>query len=199
MKVELLVITPDAEALIEYTGRVCWRTELSPVADGRTAFIKALIHKGHLSVVEHPSATFEISGISRSCSHQLVRHRLSSFSQESMRYVDMTNQKVITPPAVLADQDALIVWQDAIDLGQNLYRELRSLGIQKEDARFGLPIGTATRLVMTENFRFWRHFIELRCSKHAQWEIREVAAIILKTLYHEAPAVFGDLYKTHLG
>ena len=83
MNVNLLAITPDAEKLIEYAGRICWRTTLSP---GTACFVRALIERGHLSVIEHPSATFEISGISRACSHQLVRHRLASYSQESQRY-----------------------------------------------------------------------------------------------------------------
>ena len=193
MRVELWAITPDAEALIERAGRVCWRTELSPIAEGRTAFIEALIRRGHLSVIEHPAATFKISGISRACSHQIVRHRLASYSQESMRYVDMGDQSIVVPPVILANEATHPIWQESLRATRTAYRNLRAHGVRKEDARFVLPIATTTQIVMTQNFTSWRHFIELRCNRPAQWEIRQVAHAILKILYREAPAVFGDL------
>ena len=195
MRVELWAITPDAEALIERAGRVCWRTELSPVAEGRAAFIKALLRRGHMSVLEHPAATLEISGISRACSHQIVRHRLGSYSQVSMRYVDMEDQPVVVPPVILANEATHPIWQKLLRATRTAYHNLRAHGIRKEDARFVLPIATVTRIVATHNFRSWRHFIELRCDRHAQWEIRQVAHDILAILYNEAPAVFGDLYE----
>ncbi len=198
MKIKLLAITPNSEQLIEYAGRVCWHTELSPTEEGTAKFIRSLIKRGHLSVIEHASATFEIDGVSRSCSHQLVRHRLASYSQESMRYVDMSTQAFKAPPSIIENDKALKSWLKAMDTAQETYQELRKLGITKQDSRFVLPIATTTRIVMTQNFRSWRHFIKLRCDRRSQWEIRELAGNILAILYGEAPAVFGDLYETFL-
>lgn len=194
MFVKLLAITPNSEELIEYAGRVCWRSELSSTDDGTAKFIKALIRREHLSVLEHASATFEVKGISTSCTHQLVRHRLASYSQESMRYVAMDSQEMVLPPLIAENPEAREVWDSFAAQATDVYRQLRSLGIAKEDARFALPRATQTRIVATQNFRSWRHFIELRCEKHAQWEIRAVATEILRVLHQEAPAVFGDLY-----
>lgn len=201
MYVKLIAMTesrlpqvPTSEQFLEYCGRVCWRTDLAP--DSTEKFIKALIRRGHHSVIEHSSASFEIGGISRSCSHQIVRHRLASYSQESMRYVSMDAQEVVMPPDTIGkDAAALKIFERAVDRVQWAYRNLRDLGIPKQDARFILPIGTMTRLVMTQNLRSWRHFCELRCSKHAQWEIRAVANAVLLLLHSEAPTVFADLYE----
>lgn len=199
MNIRLLAITPDSEKLIEHAGRICWRTTLSPTQAGAARFIKALIDRGHLSVIEHPSATFEINGISRACSHQLVRHRLASYSQESQRYVDMSSPEWVLPSAIVENSQARVIWDGIARDVKDAYQALRDLGIRKEDARFTLPNATATRIVVTMNFRQWRHFFRMRCDKHAQWEIREVANSILTILYGEAPSVFEDLYKVFLG
>ena len=217
MKVKLLGITsslihdrPRPEQFLEYCGRVCWRTDLSPDDKGIERFIDALMKKAHLSVIEHASATFEISGVSRSCTHQLVRHRISrqspsgetmydydlqpSISQESLRYVDVRNEEYIRPLSCQAgemrqrfDQHMRAAWE--------LYCLLRERGVKKEDARYVLPIAAASRLVLTMNFRAWLHFCEMRCSKHAQWEIRSVATEVLRQLHEQAPTVFGAMLK----
>ena len=153
MKVKLLAITPKSEQLIEYAGRVCWHTELSPTEEGMAKFIRALIKRGHLSVIEHASATFEIDAVSRSCTHQLVRHRLASYSQESMRYVDMSDQTFKAPPSIIENDKALKSWLKAMDKARETYQELRELGIPRQDSRFVLPIATTGLAPRFEGYR----------------------------------------------
>lgn len=196
MQVELIAITRflkgdgSPEALIEYAGRVCYRSESK---GDPASFIQARIRDGHESIIEHASATFEISGISRACSHQLVRHRLASYSQESQRYVSMDNPEWVLPPSIMKDEEALKIWEQFAEKVKEAYRALRARGIAKEDARFVLPNATATRIVVTMNFRELRHFFRVRISPQAQWEIRELAVRMLEIIYPHAPAVFGDL------
>jgi thymidylate synthase (FAD) len=143
--------------------------------------------------LHHGSATFFFEGISRTCPHQLVRHRLASFSQESQRYVNLSkgNWNAVIPPAVADDAKATAIidafWADA----EEKYAELRSLGIRKEDARFLLPNAAETRIVTTMNFAAWSHFLWLRAvDKAAQWEIRAMGQRVLEMLYAIAPDVF---------
>lgn len=191
MNVKLLSITPNADKLIERAGRVCYRS--SPGGVGTASFIQKLIKRGHLSVLEHASATFAISRVSRVFSHQNVRHRLASYSQESMRYVDVGDNMFIVPKTIENNKEALSAWLKLTPLIKNAYKHFLDLGIPKEDARFILPIATSTKLVTTMNFRSWRHFIEVRNTKEAQWEIRGVAEQILKILHKEYPCAFLDL------
>jgi len=197
MKVELIAMTQylggdgTPEALIEHAGRVCYRSESR---GNPAAFLRARLKDGHESIIEHASATFEISGISRACSHQLVRHRLASYSQESQRYVDMSDPDLVVPDAIKASPEAYEVWSSFVDQVKDVYSELRGLGIRKEDARFILPNAAETRIVMTMNFRELRHFLRLRLAPEAQWEIRRVALEILKQLTPHAPTVFGDMF-----
>jgi len=195
MEVKLIAITnyldgKTPEELLVHAGRVCYRSR-SRGDPGK--FLRARVREGHESIIEHASATFEISGVSRACTHQLVRHRLASYSQESQRYVDMSNPEFVVPPDIAANARAMEIWQGVMEEIQAAYRELRQLGIRKEDARFLLPNATATRIVMTMNFRELRHFIKIRTDPAAQWEIRELAHRILDILYEVAPSVFQDL------
>jgi thymidylate synthase (FAD) len=183
------------EALLEHAGRACYRSE-SRGAPGR--FLQARIREGHESIVEHASVTFEISGISRACSHQLVRHRIASYSQESQRYVDMAAPEFVVPPAIAADPQALVVWDEFMAQVAGTYERLRQLGVRKEDARFVLPNATATRIIVTMNLRTLRHFFAVRCDRAAQWEIRELALEMLGQVHALAPSVFGDLYDRFL-
>ena len=219
MKVKLIGITesllpgrPSPEQLIEYAGRVCWRTTLSPDDAGLERFIGALMKKAHLSVIEHASASFEISGVSRSCTHQLVRHRLASqdprgetmldydlsptISQESMRYVDASKAEYICPASIGEHPYKRKRFKLHMASTWRLYAAFRKEGVPKEDARYVLPIGAASRLILTMNFRSWLHFCTERCSKQAQWEIRAVSMEILQHLSSHAPAVFGDLWNS---
>jgi len=181
----------SSEALLEYAGRACYRSEPKGIPG---KFLKARIREGHESIIEHASVTFEISGISRACSHQLVRHRIASYSQESQRYVDMSAPEFVAPPSVAGNSQALAVWEAFMRNVAHTYRQLRDLGVRKEDARFVLPNATATRLIVTMNFRSLRHFFSVRCDRAAQWEIRDLALEMLRQIHALAPSAFDDLY-----
>jgi thymidylate synthase (FAD) len=196
MNVELIALTRylrgdgAPEELLEHAGRICYRSE----GHGEPGqFVRARVREGHESLIEHASATFEISGISRACSHQLVRHRLASFSQESQRYVDMSDPEWALPSDMLENQAATAVWIDFAQKVKDAYQALRKLGLRKEDARFVLPNAAATRIVVTMNFRELLHFFRIRVSRPAQWEIRDVGVQMLELVYPHAPSVFGDL------
>jgi len=179
---------------LEHAGRVCYRSERRGERRGeRGKFLRARVREGHESIVEHASATFEISGISRACSHQLVRHRIASYSQESQRYVDMSDPEWVLPPSIASDLEARSAWERFSDDVQSTYRTLRELGVSKEDARFTLPNATSTRIVVTMNFRELLHLFRLRISPAAQWEIRDVCVRMLELVYPLAPSIFGDL------
>ncbi|MBN2003484.1 MAG: FAD-dependent thymidylate synthase [Anaerolineae bacterium] len=196
MHVELIALTQylrgngTPEELIEHAGRVCYRSESH---GNPAAFIRARLRDGHESIIEHAAATFEITGISRAASHQLVRHRLASYSQESQRYVDMSEPALVMPDAIACDSHAQEVWGAFVDNIKQTYRELRTLGVLKEDARFVLPNAAATRIVVTMNFRELLHFFRLRITPEAQWEIRAMAAKMLELLAPRVPNVFGEL------
>lgn len=196
MNVTLISITGNAEDVIEFAGRVCYRTGDSEVGSGlkrgRERFIRARIQQGHLSLLEHASATFLIEGISRACSHQLVRHRLASYSQESQRYVPQGDEDAVMPPSVAQNRDARTEFSFAMTVMREAYEKLLELGIPKEDARFILPNAMATRLVFTANFRELLHIFSLRITKEAQWEIRELCARMLAILWFRVPSVFQD-------
>ena len=202
MKVELIAVTKylrgngTPEELLEHAGRVCYRSEKRGDAG---SFLQARIREGHESIIEHASATFEISGISRACSHQLVRHRIASYSQESQRYVDLSDPELVVPPSVAQSPEAMRIWDDLTGRMKRAYRDLRELGIRKEDARFLLPIATVTRIVVTMNFRELRYFFRLRCDRAAQWEIRALAREMLRLSREVAPYVFEDLYLEFIG
>lgn len=196
MNVELIAITKylrgdgTPEGLLEHAGRICYR---SASRGDPAKFLQARVREGHESLIEHASATFEISGISRACSHQLVRHRLASYSQESQRYVDMSDPAWAIPPAIAENPEAQAIWKRFAAEVRVTYRALRELGVRKEDARFVLPNAAATRIIVTMNFRELLHFFRIRISPPAQWEIRDVAARMLELVYTQAPAVFGGL------
>ena len=145
-------------------------------------------------LLHHGSATFFFEGISRACTHQLVRHRLASFSQESQRYVELGKGgwQAIVPPAVAENPAAMAVLAEFWRNAEESYATLRSLGIRKEDARFLLPNAAETRIVTTMNFAAWSHFLWLRAvDKAAQWEIRLLGQRVLEMLYAIAPEVFS--------
>ncbi|MEM2878566.1 MAG: FAD-dependent thymidylate synthase [Candidatus Hadarchaeales archaeon] len=192
MKVELISITPDAERLIEAAGRTCYLSFGKQGKGTEKSFIRMLIKRGHLSVLEHAHATFRISGASRSFTHQLVRHRLCSYSQQSQRYVDEKNFRFIEPESIKNNEKAHSIFMRFMEEARNTYAELQRLGIKNEDARFVLPNAVESQIVVTANFREWRHIVELRGDPGAQWEIRQVAIEILRILKKHAPEVFAD-------
>ena len=192
VEVELLAITPDAESLIERAARTCHQSSLGLKGASRAGFIQKVIKLGHFSVLEHASATFRISGCSRALSHQLVRHRMASYSQKSQRYVSEEGFGYVTPPSVEQHDEARSVYEEAITHARDAYRRLIELKVPREDARFVLPNAAATELVMTANMREFRHIFELRCHPTAQWEIRSMAIQMLRILKEKLPAVFAD-------
>lgn len=193
MILELVAITPNAEKVLERAGRVCWRTEGKITEGSKEDFLKGIIKRGHESVLEHACATFEVSGVSRALTHQLVRARIASFSQESQRYVKQDGFEFITPPSVEKNTVAKQAYLIAMEQIASAYRELRGLGIPGEDARMVLPNACHSKIVVTMNMREFRHTIKLRCEKHAQWEIRYLFAGILGMLKAKCPTIFADM------
>lgn len=190
--VTLLAITPGAEKLIEEAGRTCYLSLDRITDESERNFIRSAIRNGHHSILEHASATFRIRGASRAFTHQLVRHRLASFSQQSQRYVSETDFDYIIPPDILNNPEAARVFRDFIGEARSAYVKLRELGVKKEDARFTLPNALESEIVFSANMRELRFVFGLRLHKSAQWEIRRVCLEMLKILQREAPSIFGD-------
>ena len=198
MNVFLLAHTPEPDALVAAAARICYRDitaeELLKGEEENLSrkLIAELFKSGHLSTFEHVSFTFGIDGLSRVASHQLVRHRVASFSQQSQRYVKMTHdpEAVVVPESIKNNPEALKIFNEAVETSQQAYADLISLGISKEDARFILPHGHSTRLVMTMNARELHHFFNLRLCRRAQWEIHELARKMLILCREKAPVLF---------
>ena len=196
IEVELIASTPDAARIVAAATKICYSpsgaVDILEGLDGEktVSFLKMLRESGHLSPFEHISFTFAVEGISRVATHQLVRHRLASYSQQSQRYVGMSGQTCIVPPSVINNEKANALFMKQIDDAWNCYKELVDQGISKEDARFILPHGTETRLVMTMNARELHHFFTLRLCRRAQWEIRELARKMLILVRDAAPEIF---------
>ncbi|MCC7573289.1 MAG: FAD-dependent thymidylate synthase [Candidatus Methanofastidiosum sp.] len=159
-------------------------------ADNAKKRIQRVVGYGHYSVIEHASFTFSIEGISRACSHQLVRHRIASFTQQSQRYVKMDDVPFVTPPSIKKNKVAEDIFKKSINYNTEGYKKLLELGIAPEDARFVLPNATKTNLVMTMNARELLHFFNLRCCNRAQWEIRDMAWEMLYQVLEVSPALF---------
>ncbi|MCS7223730.1 MAG: FAD-dependent thymidylate synthase [Armatimonadetes bacterium] len=196
-----------AQQLIEAAGRTCYRSWHNPSGRTNQQYIANLMSQGHLSVIEHASASFYIRGISRACSHEIVRHRHFSYSQLSTRFVDESESDFILPDAIADDAQAMEAFTQAVTVAQEAYRKIyerlrdkfanvedRTLRrkLARQAARMVLPHALETALVMTGNFRAWRHFIRMRATEHADVEIRKVAIAVLEQLQQVAPAVFGD-------
>jgi len=194
MQIELLSITQNAERLIELAARICYNSQDKMTDDSHTRMIEMLIKNGHESPLEHASASFLISDVSRSLTHQLVRHRLTSVSQQSQRYVDAKHFSTTVPIDFDNwEPERQQEFSDDIKQSYALYEKWRAKGLTKEDARLFLNNATTTKLVFTANFREFRHIFKVRCSKHAQWEIRQCCNKMLTLLIAECPAAFGDL------
>ena len=198
MQVILLAHTPNPDELVAAAARICYRdiaaSELLQCEGENLSrkLIADLFRSGHTSTFEHVSFTFGIDGLSRVASHQLVRHRLASFSQQSQRYVKMTPapDSVVVPPAIQSNPEALKLFRESVIHSQDTYRQLIEMGIPKEDARFILPHGHSTRIVLTMNARELHHFFGLRLCRRAQWEIHELARQMLVLCREKAPVLF---------
>ena len=195
MQVELMSITPNAEDVIEKACRTCYLSfhRYDPPKSTRE-LIKKVIIKGHHSVLEHATSTFRIKGGSRVFTHEMVRHRLMSPSQESQRYVEYGKTKeyeFVIPPDVEKSRFKDDFEKKALE-AKALYSDMVKEGIPKEDARYILPNATVSEIVISANFRELRHIFEVRCVSRAHWEIREICLEMLKIMKEKAPIVFWD-------
>jgi thymidylate synthase (FAD) len=197
MDVELLTVTPNAERIIERAARTCYQSADRMDLPGQGNLLKRLLELGHESPFEHAYATFRIKGCSRAMTHQLVRHRLMSVSQKSQRYVSEKGFEYVIPPKLKGDDIA--EFRADMERIREMYIKWRKRGLANEDARFVLPNACASEIVISANFREFRHIFLMRCNRHAQWEIREACEQMLESLYTIAPRVFGDLKKQVAG
>ena len=205
LTVVLLRHTPEPEEVVAMAAKLCYSP--SSVEDlkqkieekDQTAFVEKLAAIGHLSPIEHISFTFGIGGISRACSHQLVRHRLAAYSQQSQRYVREEHFDYVVPPSIKQDPALVKEFEQCMDEAQANYtkvlKRLDELGYKGEsgqqDARYLLPNAAETRIVMTMNARELLHFFRVRCCNRAQWEIREMADRMLALVKNVAPTIFA--------
>jgi len=196
MKVKLISYTPNPDKICA-AAALCCHSELdscdimSQLSEQKTKnILNKTIASGHHSVIEHANFTFSINRVSRALTHQLVRHRIASFSQQSQRYVKMTMPMYVTPPAIKANAPALKQYEKFMESAWAEYQSLVGAGINAEDARFVLPNAATTSITVTMNARELRHFFELRCCNRAQWEIREMASQMLEQVKKVAPVIF---------
>jgi len=205
LNVVLLRHTPEPEEVVAMAAKLCY----SPAnvedlkerieAKDQTAFVEKLAAIGHLSPIEHVSFSFGIEGISRACSHQLVRHRLASYSQQSQRYVREEQFDYIIPPSIKQDPEAAQAFERSMAEAQERYtailKRLEARGITGEagnqDARYLLPNAAETKIIITMNARELLHFFRVRCCNRAQWEIRAMAERMLELVKGIAPTIFG--------
>ena len=205
LKVLLLRHTPEPEAIIAMSAKLCYSPSDISSLKGKIEkkdqkkFVEKLVAMGHMTPIEHPSFTFAIEGISRACSYQLVRHRVASYSQQSQRYVsEETGFDYIIPPVIKQDKELKKAFVASMKEAQKSYNELvtklNKNGVKGEaanqDARFLLPNACETKIVVTMNARELMHFFRLRCCNRAQWEIREMAERMLKLAKKAAPVIF---------
>lgn len=192
MKINILAYTPNPETLIAKCASTCYDS-MPKELDKARKMIKGIIKSGHESCIEHASATFEISGISRALTHELVRHRLFSFSQRSQRYVSEDEPLYVVPDEIAENKNALFLYKTLMSDIWETYKSLKQLGLKSEIARYVLPNACETKICVSGNFREWRSFLKLRLSKRAQHEIRDLANLILDKLIEIAPSCFEDL------
>lgn len=198
MFVQLLTHTPNPEQVVAAAARLCYSDDsieqlLGQAPEQAAKLLKKILELGHLSVLEHASFTFGIEGISRACSHQLVRHRVASFSQQSQRYVAHDQPFAVVTPESITEQQALLErFNQHMLTTHELYRDLMAAGVPAEDARFVLPNAASTKLVMTMNVRELHHFFALRCCRRAQWEIRAMAKQMLKLARQASSLLFAE-------
>ncbi len=197
MKVKLICHTPDPERAVAMSARLCYSAVGAEELAGKMSaeqvgkLVDKIVDMGHLSTFEHASFTFAVEGVSRVLTHQLVRHRIASYSQQSQRYVKEHDFEYIVPPSVAANPQAAAKFAALMDKIRGVYDELTALGVHQEDARYVLANATETKIVVTMNARSLLHFFELRCCSRAQWEIRRLAEAMLAEVRKVAPRLFA--------
>src|SRR5256885_1174696 len=202
----------DAEggqALAEFAGRACYQSwrKPNPATASNAGYLEHILEVGHLSVLEHGSVTFYISGVSRSLTHELIRHRHFSYSQLSQRYVPEKNAAMIEPDVIAEDPElhakfvaaaeaAVTTYTELLERLEKKFADVEQATLRRKQARQAaravLPNATETRIVVTGNYRAWRHFVAMRASEHADVEIRELAIACLRELQRIAPNAFAD-------
>lgn len=193
----LIAHTPEAEKVVAMAAKICYAKDVSikklqkKINDNDvSAFITKLLESGHESPFEHISFTFGIEGISRACSHQLVRHRMASFSQRSQRYCFEDGFNYIEPEDINENENEDKIFRDFMRHSKEVYSKLIDKGVKPEDARMVLPNACETKIIVTMNARELLHFFKLRCCKRAQKEIREVAFMMKNICRGVAPNIF---------
>ena len=202
MEVKLIRHTPEPEKTVAMSARLCYspigaaQLEEKMTDEQAAKLVRKLVSMGHFSTLEHVTFTFAIEGVSRVLTHQLVRHRIASYSQQSQRYVAEHNFENIMPPSIAAKPDAKKKFEKMMVDIQSLYNEFTEMGILPEDARYILPNAAETKIVCTFNVRSLMNFFSLRCCSRAQWEIRELANKMLNECKKVAPILFENAGST---
>ncbi len=208
--------TDGGQALAEFAGRACYQSwrKPNPATATNAGYLRHILQVGHLSVLEHGTVTFYLTGVSRSLTHELIRHRHLSYSQLSQRYVPERDANMVEPDVIAADPELHARFLAATEASVAAYTELLAAlesrfadepnatlrrKQARQAARSVLPNATETRIVVTGNYRAWRHFVAMRATEHADVEIRALAVECLRQLHKAAPNVFGDFEITVLG
>jgi thymidylate synthase (FAD) len=199
MKVKLLRFTPDPELICAAAARTSYKSEgTSKLIEGMDLekarkTLRRVMSYGHLSVLEHAYFTFSVEGVSRALTHQLVRHRIASFTQQSQRYVRYgALNNYVVPESIQKNAEARKISDETLAKITDGYQGMLKQGVPEEDARYLLPNATKTNILITMNARELRHFFNLRCCRRAQWEIRKMAIEMLRQAKRKAPVIFED-------
>lgn len=198
----------DGERIAEFAGRLCYMSQHNPAGRTTAEYLRNILRQGYGSVFEHSQYVLLIEGISRSCSHELVRHRAGfGYSQLSQRYVDESHAAFVMPPAIQGDPALEAAWLAQVEAAQAAYVQaveglmaryawvedrVHRRKLAREAARSVLPNATEVKIVVSANVRAWRTMLELRLGEGAELEIRRMAVAVLRLLQSEAPALFGD-------
>ncbi len=197
MNVKLISFTPNPEKIPAMAAMLTHSKskpeDLEKVPEQKlNDILDEVIKLGHTSVIEHTSFTFTISDVSRSLTHQLVRHRIASYAQQSQRYVDFKEPNYVIPPTIAKNNKMKKAYEETMTIIWKQYNRLLEMNIPAEDSRFILPNAACTNIMITMNARSLLNFFELRCCQHAQWEIRELANKMLKEVKKVAPIIFKN-------
>jgi len=195
MNVKLIGFTPNPEKLpamaAKLTHDIAKPEELDKSSDKELkSILEHVMNLGHTSVIEHTCFTFAISDVSRSLTHQLVRHRIASYAQQSQRYVNLNEPNYVVPPKIAKNKSMKKAYEETMENIWEQYNKLSEMGIPAEDARYVLPNAACTNIIFTMNARSLLNFFDLRCCLHAQWEIRQLANKILQEVKKVAPTIF---------
>jgi len=197
MKIKLISCPEEPDRICASAALSCYSEDpASSILEGMSdekarKAISKIVGMGHLSVIEHASFTFSVEGVSRALTHQLVRHRIASYSQQSQRYVPMDRAEYIIPPSISADGKAKRRYEELMDLVWKGYSDLSKI-VPKEDARYVLPNACNTNITVTMNARELWHLFSLRCCRRAQWEIRKMAWLMLAEVRRVSPILFDE-------